>query len=486
MAVKKRTLPKARKGNLKPNADAGNWQSTGMTRLRLGQYGAQPRDLRRDLLPFDRLSMVRKCRWAERNSGLFNQILNDLTLYTVGDGIKHQSHASTPEARDAYNDYFSEWAKKCDITGRFSFNQVQNILLRGMLRDGDSFAVKTRNGRNEPKLQIMESHRVGDPISPDVPPPSMYDGVQFGPYGELAGFNIYRSDGSSRYIISNAVMHIVDQEWASGARGVPVLQSAVNSVQDDMDVRLLEILAMKDHGDVTRVLKKTGGFIPTDMGAELGTSNPTTMGQQYASMGGKILALEPGEDLQLLTSNRGSQAIGFLQELERDIVRVLPYEFVSDPSKIGGASVRLVTAKAGRVFGKYQNVIITTLCCPTWGYVIGQAIANGELPDDPSWNEVSWTTPKSVTVDGGRDSANDREDLRIGLLSFSEVYNQRGMNFEEEAEIKAQNVRYLLDLSKTYGVPFETLSNLLINTPPGTVQQSSSLPQPDAETETSS
>jgi len=486
MAVKKRLPIKARKGTPKPEASAGGWQSTGLTRLRLGQYGAQPRDLRRDLSPFDRLSMVRKCRWAERNSGLFNQILNDLTLYTVGDGIKHQSHASTPEAREAYNDYFSEWAKKCDITNRFSFNQVQNILLRGMLRDGDSFAVKTRNGFDVPKLQIMESHRVGDPLSPDVCPPGMHDGVQFGPYGELAGFSIYRSDGSARYVISNAVMHVVDQEWASGARGVGILQSAVDLVQDSMDVRTLEVLAHKDHGDVTRVLKKTGGFMPTDMGAELGQSTPLSQGQQYSSMGGKILALEPGEDLQLLASNRGSQAIGFLAALERDIVRVLPYEFVSDPSKIGGASVRLVTAKAGRVFGKYQNVIITTLCHPSWGYVIGQAIANGELPDDPSWTEVSWTTPKSVTVDGGRDSANDREDLRIGLLSFSEVYNQRGMNFEEEAEIKAQNVRYLLDLSKTYGVPFETLSNLLINTAPGTVEQTSSTPQPDAETETSS
>lgn len=486
MAVKKRLPIKARKGTPKPEASAGGWQSTGLTRLRLGQYGAQPRDLRRDLSPFDRLSMVRKCRWAERNSGLFNQILNDLTLYTVGDGIKHQSHASTPEAREAYNDYFSEWAKKCDITNRFSFNQVQNILLRGMLRDGDSFAVKTRNGFDVPKLQIMESHRVGDPLSPDVCPPGMHDGVQFGPYGELAGFSIYRSDGSARYVISNAVMHIVDQEWASGARGVPILQSAVDLVQDSMDVRTLEVLAHKDHGDVTRVLKKTGGFMPADMSAELGQSTPLTQGQQYSSMGGKILALEPGEDLQLLASNRGSQAIGFLAALERDIVRVLPYEFVSSPEKIGGASVRLVTAKAGRVFGKYQSVIITTLCQPSWGYVIGQAIANGELPDDPSWTEVSWTTPKSVTVDGGRDSANDREDLRIGLLSFSEVYNQRGMNFEEEAEIKAQNVRYLLDLSKTYGVPFETLSNLLINTAPGTVEQTSSTPQPDAETETSS
>ena len=224
----------------------------------------------------------------------------------------------------------------------------------------------------------------------------------------------------------------------------------------------LEKLAVKDNADVTRVIKKSGGFIPGDMKRELGGSDPSNLGYQYASMGGKILALEPGEEFQSFQSNRPSPAFtGFLAALERDIAQgVLPYEFVSDPTKAGSASIRLISAKAGRVFGKYQTVMINTLCNPTWGYVIGQAIANGELPDDPCWNEVSWTTPKSVTVDAGREAANDREDLRLGLLSFSEIYNQRGMNFEEEAEIKAQNVRYLLDLSKTYGVPFETLSNI--------------------------
>ena len=479
----------ARKGNnLQPKADAGGWQSVGITRLRLSQYGNQPTDLRRDMSAFDRLSMVKKCRWAERNSGLFKQILNDLGIYTVGDGIKHQSHASTPENRDLYNDYFCEWSKKCDITGRFSFYQVQNILFRGMIRDGDSFALKTRNAFAQPKLQIMECHRVGDPLSPDVAPEGMHDGVQFGPYGELAGFNIYRSDGSSRFVIGNSMMHIVDHEYASGARGVPLMQHSLASIQDEMDIIELEKLAVKDNADVTRVIKKTGGFIPGDMKRELGGSDPSNLGYQYASMGGKIIALEPGEEFQSFQSNRPSPAFtGFLAALERDIAQgVLPYEFVSDPTKAGSASIRLIAAKAGRVFGKYQTVMISTLCNPTWGYVIGQAIANGELPDDPCWNEVSWTTPKSVTVDAGREAANDREDLRLGLLSFSEVYNQRGMNFEEEAEIKAQNIRYLLDLSKTYGVPFETLTNILINTPPGTVEQASNPPQPDAETESSS
>ena len=490
MPIKKKSTRKTavRKGTPQPMASAGGWQSTGLTRLRLAQYGAGPRDLRRDMSSFDRLAMVKKCRWAERNSGLFKQILSDLCLYSVGDGIKHQSHASTPEARDLYNNYFSEWSKKCDITGRFSFNQVQTILLRGCIRDGDSFAVKTRNSFDVPKLQVMECHRVGDPLNPEVTPDGMHDGVQFGPYGELAGFNVYRSDASSRFIIANAVIHIVDHEYASGARGVPLLQHSINSIQDEMDIIELEKLAVKDNADVTRVIKKTGGFIPGDMSRELGGSAATSSGYQMSTMGGKIIALEPGEDFQSFTSNRPSPAFtGFLAALERDIAQgVLPYEFVGDPTKAGSASIRLISAKAGRVFGKYQSVLINTLCNPTWGYVIGTAIANGELPDDESWNEVSWTTPKSVTVDAGRDAANDREDLRLGLLSFSEVFNQRGMNFEEEAEVRAQNVRYLLDLATTYGVPFETLSNLLINTPPGTVQQVSTAPAPDAETDSSS
>jgi capsid protein len=175
-----------------PQASYGDWQSIGVTRARRAAYGAEPRDLRRDLTPYDRLTMVRKCRWAERNSGLFKQILADICLYTVGDGIKPQSHASTPEMQERYEAYFAEKAKRIDITNRFSFYQAQSILLRGMIRDGDAFAAKVRNAAGEAKLQLMEAHRVGDPLEGKVPE-GMHDGIQFGPYGEYIAVNVYLS-----------------------------------------------------------------------------------------------------------------------------------------------------------------------------------------------------------------------------------------------------------------------------------------------------
>jgi len=479
MAPRKKSVPKvsmrpkttkAAPETPKPQATYGGWQSVGITHARRAIYGKDAGDLRRDLTPYDRLSMVKKCRWAERNSGLFKQILADMVLYTVGDGIKPQSHASTPEMQEVYEAYFAEKAKRIDITNRFSFYQAQAILLRGMVRDGDSFAAKVRNATGEAKLQLMEAHRVGNPLDENVVIPGIHDGIIFGAYGEYVACNVYKSDGGNRQILAQSMMHIVDHEYASGARGVPLLQHSVNTIQDEMEILALEKQGVKDNADVTRVITKTGGVLDQDTASELGALQTPSYTSIANTMGGKLLVLDQGEALTSHMSNRPNPTFtGFLAALERDISQgVLPYEFVGDSSKLGGATVRLITAKAGRVFSKYQQIMIEQFCVPTWGYIIGQGIAAGEIPDDPDWNRVSWTTPKSVTVDAGREAANDRADVEMGLLSMSELYAQRGLDFRTEMQKRAADMVHIKDLAAEYGIPFELLFRPT-NTPVGTV-----------------
>ena len=105
------------------------------------------------------------------------------------------------------------------------------------------------------------------------------------------------------------------------------------------------------------------------------------------------------------------------------------------------------------MFGKFQQILIEQLCQPTWGYIIGQGIADGDLPDDPDWSSVSWTTPKSVTVDGGRDAANDRNDVEMGLLSVSELYAQRGLDFRTEMKKRASDMTFIIEQAKDAGIP---------------------------------
>jgi lambda family phage portal protein len=429
------------------------WESVTQGNGRQILYMGANVDARREMSSRDRNIMVKKCRHAERNYGMYNQILNDMVLYTSGDGIKPQSHASTPEAARAYEEYFAEKGKRIDVTNRLSFYQCQGIIVRALIRDGDVFAAKVRNARDEARIQIIEAHRVGDPADRDRPE-RVWDGVEFGDFGEVVAYWVYRSNGSSRQVLANSMMHVVDFTSASAARGTPLLQHSVSSLQDIDEILQAETRAVKDQSEVTRVLNKAGGNITDDMASELGGGDRCYSGI-VEQAGGKLLVLEPNEKLEMQESKRPNQTFqGFITELQRDVAfGSLPFEFVANPQALGGASIRLVTAKAARVFGKYQTILIDRFCQPTWDFIIADGIAKGEIPDDPKWYETSWTTPKSVTVDGGRDAANDRNDVEMGLLSMSELYAQRGLDFRQEMEKRAQDMNYIVNLAKQQGLP---------------------------------
>ena len=456
----------AYKGATFNNQYSGNqWGSTVQTYARRAIYAPQPDDLRRDMSPWDRNEMVKKCRWAERESALFRQILNDVCIYVVGDGIKPQSHAENPETARLHEEYFARESKRIDVSGK-SFYQCQSILMRAAFRDGDAFALKVVNG-DRAQVQIVEAHRIGDPTTGDTPK-DCWDGIGFGKYSEPIYYNVYKADGDSRKVEAQSVMHIIDMETASGSRGVPVLQSALNAIQDVKEILELERRAVKDNGDVTRVIKTGQGFLDEDTASEISSDNNSA--EAIASqMGGKAIVLSSQDSFESFESKRpNSTFVGFLSALEKDICSVLPYEFVKDVTAAGGAGVRLVTAKAARVFGKYQNVIIETFCQPTWEYIIADGIAKGEIPDDPRWFDASWTTPKSVTVDAGREAANDRADIEMGLMSMSELYGQRGLDFRSEMEKRAADMAHIQNLATQYGIPFELLFRPT-NTPLGTV-----------------
>ena len=471
--------PTARKGTPKAKA-AGNsrsgfnnqysgnqWGSTVQTYARRVIYAPQPDDMRRDMSPWDRNEMVKKCRWAERESSLFRSILNDLVIYVSGDGIRPQSHASDPEVARQYEEYFARESKRIDVSGK-SFAQCQSILVRAMVRDGDAFVIKVVNA-DRAQIQVVEAHRVGDPTDADTPA-DCWDGIGFGKYNEVRYYNVYQADGSSRKVEAQSVMHVVDMETSSGARGVPVLQSSLCGVQDVKEILELERRAVKDNGDVTRAIFKGSGFLDEEAASEI-SSNNSSAENLASQMGGKAIVLESSDRFESFESKRpNSTFVGFLAALEKDICSILPYEFVKDVTSAGGAGVRLVTAKAARVFGKYQNVLIESFCQPTWEYIIADGIARGEIPDDPSWWSASWTTPKSVTVDAGREAANDRADIEMGLMSPSELFGTRGLDFRTESIKRAADMAFLQELSKQYGIPFELLFRPS-NTPLGTVAQ---------------
>jgi capsid protein len=421
--------------------------------------GASPTDARNELTPGVRTELVRKSRYLHKNSGFMRELVANMAIYSTGDGIRVQAQSPKPEWNRAAEAYFALWSARCEVTRRFSFEECQALVCRGMDIDGEYFIHKTRDGDGEPRIQLIESHRIGDEFgSKDT-----IDGVALDGWGAPIFYRVLEDNGKGRDLPAPAILHIHEPEWAGGVRSHPTIQHSINHVLDEMELLALEKHAVKDNADVSRILKTArgelddnGDFVVGGAAGGVESSDPVSL---QRIVGGKLIALKPDESLDSFQSNRPSPTFtGFLEHLRRDsALGMIPFEFAADSSKIGGAGVRLIVAKADRRFSFRQMILERRLIKPVWTYVIGDAINRGILPPVEGWWKISSVPPKRVTVDAGREAQQNRADVEMGLKTLSDHFQELGADFGEEIERRASDAKLILETANKYGVPVEML-----------------------------
>jgi len=468
--AKKPTTPVGQGGTPKANAWSTNWQNAGPSFARRAWYGSNPQDARRDVNPSDRLALIQKARYAEKNYPAMVQFINDMVMYVVGDGMMPTSHASDPAKARLYEEYYHRETRRADITGRFTGEQLQRIIVHTWAVDGEIFALKVRDSQNRAKTQLIEGHRVISPTDPAQLTKDTWDGFRFGPYGEVIGIWVQNDDQSFRLIPAESFMQVANQSRITSAHGIPPMQQALNSMQDQNEIIELEKRAVKQVTDVPSVLTKNGGFADASLVSDLNGGGATDFGNIGAQMGGKLLVLEPGEDLKSVSPNFPRQSMEMFNAILARMIASggLPYEVVGDGSKAGSALVRMVLGKADRFVGQIQCMVHDDYCVPDWQWRISDGIAKGLLPDDPKWSDVEFSVPQAPSIDNGRDSANDREDLRAGLTSFSAIAKKRGVDFRKTFKEHVQDILFAKQVVAETGgmVSFEEAMQRFTNMQP--------------------
>ena len=176
--------------------------------------GASPTDARNELTPGVRTELVRKSRYMHKNSGFVRELVANMAIYSTGDGIRVQAQSPNPEWNRAAEAYFALWSPRCEVTRRFSFEECQALVCRGMDIDGEYFIHKTRDAQGEPRIQLIESHRVGDQFGSK----ETIDGVGLDAWGAPVFYRALEDSGKTRDLPAESILHIHEPEWAGGVR----------------------------------------------------------------------------------------------------------------------------------------------------------------------------------------------------------------------------------------------------------------------------
>ena len=128
-----------------PKAFSSIYESANASPRRGSVPGASPRDARLDLTPHIQRELVRRSRYLAKNSGFVREMVANMTIYSTGDGIRPQAQSEHADWNQRAEQYFRAWSSRCEITGRFSFEEVQALVCRGMDVDGEYFIHLTRS-----------------------------------------------------------------------------------------------------------------------------------------------------------------------------------------------------------------------------------------------------------------------------------------------------------------------------------------------------
>jgi capsid protein len=457
-ARSKPTKPKAAEAE----ASMGNYEAASYTDRRIQYFGSAPKDNRQEVTTSVRMSLLMKSRYAEKNYPSMCQFALDSVTYVVGDGIMPNSHAKNPEIGAEHVAYYLRKNRRPDITKRFSYSDLQKIKIHTWSIDGQVFVIRVKDAEGNLKQQVIESHRCVSPAKPKAGE-VWTDGIRYGFAGEVLEYNFRMDDGRDEAMPAAAVRHIFKPLRASAGHGLPPLSQALTTMQDASEIAEMVKIGFKDVSDIPRVITKAGGTLDERTASEV-TGRKGHATSKHADiarkMGGKLLTLDIGEKLEYPVPSQSTELWkNFNDALQRAMCGGgYPYEFVYDATKAGSAAVRMNLGKAGRYIGGIQTMLIECDLDPDYLEIVGEGIRNKEIRDDPNWMDVSWTCPPAPSIDNGRDANNDREDLKLCLTSYTELFKSRSKNFVSEARQQAADLAFLIGLEKEFGLPVNTLA----------------------------
>jgi lambda family phage portal protein len=419
---------------------------------------------------YDRVELMKRARDLAENVGLIRSILMKFASHTAAN-ISYQARTENPVVNSEVEAYWAEWWDKCDITTRHTGSTLMQVAMISMLRDGDFLFVLVRDSDGNLKIQGIEGDRLGDPYKVYTSS-ELIGGIHIDQRtGSPTAYDIYSRSIGDMYsfqttIPSSQAFHLFDPLRIDQYRGISAFHTAINDATDIYDIVNFEKMAAKYASSQAGIIKRNNNNA-SDLSSL--TNDQDINGsiiKLEAIESGKISYLEPGEDI--VFPDGPSRPSGAFAEFHKILLRNIclglgiPYSFAVDPSAMSGPTARLEMQQAGRTFRRYQKLLDDKVLRPIKNIVIADGVARGLIEE----NVGSRTTRgifnfgANVSIDLGRESQANLAEFRAGLMTASQIYSERGLDFESSMRQRAIEAKLIKDLAGEYEVSADTISDI--------------------------
>ena len=372
------------------------------------------------------------------------------------------------------SEYFHDWCKTADATGRNSFRKLVQVAAENRPVDGDCGFVIRRIGEGL-KLQLIPATRIGNPNDMGLNSENYFEGVIVDEFGVPTAYRIYRVTREGVYFGAEDVpagnfCHYFDPFRVDQYRGVTDFHAAIQTAR-----MLHEILQAEKAG--VRFASQQAALVFTDRGTanarNLFTPTPATTlpsGQQQKnelSEVGMIKYLGQADRVETMPARPSTAFTGFVEHLMHELAIAvgIPQGVLFGTQNYKGPSVRAEFAAADRVFARHQGVLQDKVLDPIKNAVLLDAIARGELQPPATQGAETpvqalkratrgeWRFPPKLSIDVGRDSAANLNENRQGAKSLQEIAAEQGTDAFTRLEQIAAEAAYVGELAKKYGIP---------------------------------
>ena len=221
-------------------------------------------------------------RYLDENHDLTIGIFDNLVNRVVGAGltiepiIKRKNGNLWPQVNDQLRDLWHEFWRRPEVTGEIPGNEVERLLVRSWLRDGEILtrhvlgtrASVQHNARIPYSLELLEA----DYLPMDLNGDGIVHGVEKNAWGRPVAYHLYKEHPGNTIVPFNKttfetktvpaelITHLKFVRRFRQTRGVPIIHGVINRMDDIKDYSESERIKARVNAAFTSYIKRTADY----------------------------------------------------------------------------------------------------------------------------------------------------------------------------------------------------------------------------------